>query len=260
MKIGVGIGPRDIYKIEYAANAGYDYVEVALNGFAELSDEDYAAFRKALKDNNIVCEAANCLFPGTIHLCDETFDEKQVEEYLEKAFARAQETGMKVVVFGSGGSRKIPEGFCREKAVEQITTVCTKYLEPIAKKYGICVVIEPLNKKETNIFNTVEETAAFVKKLGLKNVKCLADSYHMDMEKEPYKNILLAGKDLAHAHIANPDGRILPKSTDANDYTEFFASLVEIGYTGRLSAEWSDEPKAPYSDYEAAAKFLRDRT
>ena len=259
MKIGIGMGPRDIYKIEYAAKAGYDYVEVALNGFTALSDEDYATFRKALKDNNIPCEAANCLFPRDIHLCDETFDEKKVEEYLEKAFARAKETGIEVVVFGSGASRKIPDGFPREKAVEQITTVCIKYIQPIAEKNGLTVVIEPLNKNETNIFNTVEETAAFVKKLGLKNVKCLADSYHMDMEKEPYKNILLAGKDLAHAHIANPDGRVLPKNSDANDYSDFFATLVEIGYTGRLSAEWNDNPPAAYFEYLEAAKFLRDR-
>lgn len=237
MKIGCTVGCKDIEKIAVCAKVGYDYVEVALNKYAVCSDEEYAEFRKALADNNIPCEAANCLFPGAMKLCGDGFDEKATEEYLEKAFARASETGIDTVVFGSGGARMIPEGCTRERALCQLEKLCRNYLDPIGAKYGITVVIEPLNKGECNIFNTVEECAAFVNKLGLRNVKCLADTYHMDIENEPYSNVKLAKGILCHTHIANPDGRVVPMKGDANDYTEFFGSLADIGYNLRLSVE-----------------------
>lgn len=237
MKIGCCVGYKDAEKVKIAASAGYDYVEVALNAYTAAADDEYVKFIESLKENNIRCEVANCLFPKEIQLCSEDFDEKKIEEYLEKAFSRAKLTGIDTVVFGSGGSRTIPEGFPREKALEQIEITCRKYLDPIGRKYGITVVVEPLNKKECNIFNTVEESAAFVNKLGLENVKCLADTYHMDVEKEPYTNVKLAEGILCHTHIANPDGRVVPLSSDINDYSAFFASLREINYCGRLSVE-----------------------
>ena len=239
MKIGCCVGYKDIEKIKNAANAGYDYVEVALNSYAACAEEDADKFMAALKEYNIPCEVANCLFPKEIQLCSEAFDEKQTEEYLEKAFSLAMKTGIDTVVFGSGGSRKIPEDFPREKALSQLEALCVKYLDTIGRKYGITVVIEPLNQKECNVFNTVEETAAFVKKLNLENVKCLADSYHMDVENEPYTNVKLAEGILCHTHIANPDGRVVPLASDVNDYSSFFASLRDIKYKGRLSVEAS---------------------
>lgn len=237
MKIGCCVGYKDIEKIKAAAKAGYDYVEVVLSSYSAASQEECTRFVDALRENNIPCEAANCLFPKEIQLCSDAFDEKQVAEYLEKAFSRARETGIDTIVFGSGRSRTIPEGFPREKATEQLEKVCINCLDPIGKKYGITVVIEPLNKKECNIFNTVEESAAFVNKLGLCNVKVLADTYHMDVENEPYSNVLLTEGILRHTHIANPDGRVVPLCGDTNDYSEFFKSLKKINYCGRMSVE-----------------------
>ncbi len=258
MKIGCTVAFNDIKKIEICAKAGYDYVEVALNKYAVCTDEEYAAFRKALADNNIPCEAANCLFPGTIKLCGDEFDEKTTGEYIEKAFARAKETGIETVVFGSGAARMIPEGCTRERGLCQLEYLCRNYLDPIGAKYGITVVIEPLNKGECNIFNTVEESAEFVNKLGLGNVKCLADTYHMDLENEPYSNVKYAKGILCHTHIANPDGRVVPLKEDANDYTVFFKALADIGYNLRLSVEAGIPKDSSQEDaLGASLKFLR---
>lgn len=260
MKIGCTLGHKDMEKLSFVAKSGFDYVEVELNAYAVCPQEEYEAFKKAVKDNGIPCEAANCLFPGSLKLCDDSFNEKAIEEYLEKAFARAKDTGIDTVVFGSGASRKIPEGFSREKALEQLEKTCVKYLDPIGAKYGITVVIEPLNTGETNVFNTVKETAEFLKKLNLGNVKCLADSYHMAVEKEPYANIKLAGADLYHTHIANPDGRVIPLETDTDKYDEFFKSLEEIKFSGRLSVE-AGVPKDTTLEeaLTRCAKFIRSK-
>ena len=182
---------------------------------------------------NTIADLNNYLFEELERITDESLDDPQ----REKALARAKKVGVDTVVFGSGASRKIQDGFSREKAVEQLELVCRKYLDPIAAKNGITIVIEPLNKTETNIFNSVEEAMIFVNKLSLANVKCLADTYHMDLESEPYSNVRLAGNALRHAHIANPDGRVMPLAGDKNDYVPFMKYLREINYFGRLSVE-----------------------
>lgn len=48
-------------------------------------------------------------------------------------------------------------------------------LGDVAAKYGITVVVEPLQTKETNLINTVAEGIEIVKKVDRPNVKCLAD-------------------------------------------------------------------------------------
>ena len=47
------------------------------------------------------------------------------------------------------------------------------------------------------------------------------------------------GKRLKHTHIANPDGRVAMKHSDAADYDAFFAGRADCGYPGRMSIEGS---------------------
>ena len=258
MRIGCTTDFADASRIEAIAKAGYDYVEISLNRFTFADDEVYRNLLSYLDRAGIPCETANCLFPGDIKLCGEQYDPAKVKEYLTKAFERIRGVGIDVIVFGSGTSRKIPDGFPREKAMEQLRDVCAGILEPLCDKYGVRIAIEPLRSEETNVFNTVSEVNSFVKEIALPHVKCLADNYHMAQENEPYTDIRAVGEDLIHAHIANPDGRWCPTLADSHDYSEFFASLKAIGYTGRLSVEAGIPKDVPeYLAIADTAKFLR---
>ena len=80
----------------------------------------------------------------------------------------------KTIVLGSGGARKIEDG---ENAAD-----CQKQLDEvfyavgdIAKEYETTVVIEPLNKGETNVINTVTEGAAMARRVSHPNILLLAD-------------------------------------------------------------------------------------
>ena len=95
----------------------------------------------------------------------------------------------------------MPDGFSRETAEEQFVRLC-KRLGPVAARYRVTVVIEPLNSRETNLINSVSEGASIVERVNHKNIRLLCDLFHMTADGEPPQAIVDAGKHIRHCHIA----------------------------------------------------------
>lgn len=77
------------------------------------------------------------------------------------------------MVFGSGGSHKIPEGFNPDTARTQFISLLGK-LGPVAQKYDVVIVLEPLNSGETNFINSVGEGGSIVREVNHPNIRLLA--------------------------------------------------------------------------------------
>ena len=143
------------------------------------------------------------------------------------------------MVFGSGGARRVPEGFDRERARTQIL----QFLGFCADAYettGVITAIEPLNLTESNILNTVGEGAEYARTVDRPGVRDLADTYHMEKDGEPLSAIIAAADVLAHTHTADT-GRLAP-GTGTYDHQALFAALRAAEYDARLSIEctWTD--------------------
>ena len=104
-------------------------------------------------------------------------------------------------------------------------------------KYGIKVVIEPLNSKETNFINTVPEGYSVCKASDKTNCFVLCDYFHFTEENEPFSDIERSKDRLAHVHIAHPGDRNVPLPEDGHDYTPFFNELKDAGYNSFISIE-----------------------
>jgi D-psicose/D-tagatose/L-ribulose 3-epimerase len=163
-------------------------------------------------------------------------DKKKEMEYVGKAFDRAQKLGLKTIVFGSGESRKMPDGFSKDEAFKQLVDFA-KRIAPEAKKRGIVVAVEPLQTGETNTINTAAEGLKWVKAVGHPNFQLMVDFYHLSLEKEDPAILVTAKNNLKHIHIANPNKRLFPQSADEFDYSAFFANLRKINYQGGISVE-----------------------
>ncbi|MBI4975884.1 MAG: sugar phosphate isomerase/epimerase [Spirochaetes bacterium] len=233
MKIGMCMGVENIGKVEAM---GFDYIEPSIVSLTAMTDEVFKKTKETVAASGIKCEACNVLFPGDIKVVGPVVDKAKISAHLEKGFSRAAELGTVVVVFGSGGARKCPDGFDFAKAVEQYIEVA-RMAGDIAGKYGITIVVEPLNKSETNIINTVSEGVDVTKRIAHPSVKLLADLFHMRKENESMDIIRKAGADLKHVHVINSNGRVLPAVKDEDCYADFFAALKSINYTGRASIE-----------------------
>jgi len=250
MKIGLCTGPENL---ELAARLGYDYIECTVSGTESLSDADFAALRSKVNASPIKIDCFNVLFPGTIRLVGPEADQGKTAVYLDKALSRVKELGGKTVVFGSGRSRAFPPEMPYRDAFRELIKA-TRSIGEIAAKYGITIVIEPLNREETNCVNSVREGAMLAAAADHPSVEVLADLYHMLKDNEPMNNLLTVRK-IKHTHIALLEGRAFPTVCD-NDVQAFFGALKQIGYNGTMSVEGKAAGDFE-TDAAAALKILR---
>lgn len=232
MKIGV-CGGFD--RIVTAAEYGFDYIETNFRTLAVSDLDKYYAFNNELIKNGITCEAANCFLPGDMKITGNNVDYNTIEKYLQTGFARAEETGIKVVVMGSGGARNIPDGYSYSDAVNQIIYFVRNFVSPIAADHKIDFVFEPLCKLESNIINTIKEGGMLASAIDRPNVGTLGDLYHMHVEGDTYDDIRELKGVFKHAHMSNPISdnpdmkRIYMKNPDEYDYKGFFDALKYVG-------------------------------
>lgn len=228
-----------------AQKAGYAFLEEGVRGFLVPSEPESVFFPilEKAKKSLLPVKACNSFLPGSMKSVGTDPVNEEILRFAEVAFKRAKLSGVKIIVFGSGGSRSIPEGFSKDEATRQFVELC-KRLGPLAAKRDVIVVVEPLNTKECNFINSVAEGGEIVKAVDHPNIRLLADLYHMKMDDEGPENILGYGKLLSHVHIAEKEGRSAP-GTHGEDFTAYFEALKKVNYKGAISVEckWQDMGK-----------------
>jgi sugar phosphate isomerase/epimerase len=160
---------------------------------------------------------------------------QEILKFGETSFRRAQIAGIKIIVFGSGGARRIPEGFSAAEAKQQFVSLC-KQLAPLALKYNVVISLEPLNTRECNFINSLAEGAEIVQAVNHESFRLLADVYHMLMENESPSEIIKYGDLIYHTHIAEKTGRSAP-GVHNEDFTPYFWALKQANYKGRMTIE-----------------------
>jgi sugar phosphate isomerase/epimerase len=221
-----------------AKAAGFDYVELGTSEIAALSDAAFVEALGRIREAGIAAPAANLFLPATLKVTGPAIDPDQQMAYVKRAFARLQQIGTTIVVFGSGGARLVPEGFPKDQAFQQLVEFGRRIASE-ARARGITVAVEPLRTQETNIINSAAEGLALVNAIGDPNFQLMVDFYHLASVKEDPAIIVRARDHIRHLHMANPEGRVFPRTPDEYDYTPFFAALRAIGYNGRISVEAS---------------------
>ena len=233
MKLGACLGWGDFSKYEFAKQCGLDFGETDFTDVAQASEEEFNEFCENIKKLKFPVLAANHFLPGHLKLVGENVDKKALAEFLEKGFERASKIGIQSVVFGSGAARSFDENYTLKKASEDMVTFLKEIVSPIASKYDVNVVIEPLSIGETSMIHTVKDGVDFAEKAGFDHVYGLADLFHVCNNKDDIDGIGDFVGKIKHAHIAEPETRIFPnKNADesVNDiYKHFFTALKKAG-------------------------------
>jgi len=239
MKLGVC---TSIELHDAAHAAGFEYIEPTVGSLVpDRPDDAFAPVMQQVAGAPLSPEAFNCFLPASLKVTGADADLDALMRYVTVACKRAAQIGGKVIVFGSGGARTVPDGFPIDEAMSQVTTFLAA-TGVIAGQSGITIAIEPLRKAESNIINLVSEAYQLARRVAHPAVRALADIFHMAHEGEPYSSVIPGGDLLAHVHISHPITRKAPQPGDGCDYTEFFRALKQAGYDGRISVEcaWDD--------------------
>ena len=222
---------------------GYDFIEGGVGGVLkpDTPDAEYAPELEKLKSLALPIRSCNGFLSPKFRLTGPEARFDPALEYAETACRRADLLGIPFIVLGSGGARKVPEGYDLGKGKEQFIEFCRKIGDRI-KDCKVTIVIEPLNRAESNLLNSVAEGVAYVDAINRPRVQLLADFYHMLKEGEAPDAIRKAGARICHCHIAELEGRKAP-GAKGEDLSVFFKALRDIGYAGGVSCEcgWPKE-------------------
>jgi sugar phosphate isomerase/epimerase len=227
-----------VRNVEAAKAAGFDYVELGTTEIATMSDADFERTAEQIARAGVAVPVTNLFLPATLKVTGPEVDREQQAQYVKRAFNRLARLGTRLVVFGSGGARRVPDGFPRERAFDQLVDFGRRAAAE-ARAHGITIAVEPLRREETNIINSAAEGLALVEAIHDPNFELMIDFYHLASEREDPAIVVRAKDHLRHIHMANPRGRVFPQEWGEYDYAPFFAKLRQVGYDKRISVEAS---------------------
>ncbi|MFC2136298.1 5-keto-L-gluconate epimerase [Bacteroidota bacterium] len=235
----------DIEKnIDRIKELGYDGVELAVRNPKELNI-DY--IQKLTTKNNLPVPAIGTgQAYGEEGLSfthpDPMIREKAIERIKEQVVFAKKLNALVIIGLIRGSVPKEGSAHEAEKLLIYALQECAS-VDPDVK-----LAIEPINRYETNLLNTVEESLKLLDKIIKPNVGLLLDTFHMNIE-EPVirKSILMAKEKIFHFHVA--DSNRCFAGAGHIDFKGVLNDLKDAGYNGYISAEIM-----PYPDSDIAAQ------
>jgi D-psicose/D-tagatose/L-ribulose 3-epimerase len=161
---------------------------------------------------------------------------RQPEEDI--AIVRKVEQRLKLVA----GPIYSPTGVTGAISIDEREVLITRVIENLrplldhSASSGVGLAVEPLNRFETSLFNTVEQTMELIRAVDHPSLGLLLDTFHMNIEERGIgAAIRLAGDRLFHFHACGND-RGAPGG-DNIDWQSIRKTLGDIGYDGAVSIE-----------------------
>jgi sugar phosphate isomerase/epimerase len=121
-----------------------------------------------------------------------------------------------------------------------------------AERGGARLALEPINRYETTLVNSVPGCLALIAEVGSDRLGVLADTFHMNIEDVSIAGSLRqAGPHLFHVHLADSN-RWYPGAGHI-DFRAVLRTLHEMGYPGYVSIEAMPMPDAETCARESMA-------
>ena len=123
-----------------------------------------------------------------------------------------------------------------------------------AASVGVTVGLEALNRFECYLLNTMDDIAAFVRRVDHPNIRAMYDTFHANIEEaDPIGALIRNRAEVVHIHISENDRGVPGRGNIP--WAETYAAIRDIGYDGWLTIE-SFGRGLP--DLAAATKVWRD--
>jgi sugar phosphate isomerase/epimerase len=239
-----------------ASAMGFDAIELFTSSAAAV---DPNVLKLLLEKFNLKLAAVGTGAGKVLHgltLTDPSEDvRKQAIAFISDMIAFGAEFGAPAII----GSMQSQQGQDRQQALGWLEEGL-RVLSHQAEEKGVALVYEPLNRYETNLFNTLEAGVNFIETENLHNVKLLADLFHMNIEEADMPASIRAyAGHIGHVHFADSNRR--PVGYGHTDLGPIALALQESGYSGFVSAEafpWPDSDAAALQTMKAFKQFFRD--
>ena len=242
--------------LSVAAEVGFDSVEALIPNPQAIDPEK---LRKLLNDNNLQLVSVGTgagFVVHKLHLCspEKNLRQKAIE-FISGIIDFAGAFKSKTII----GSMKgiVENGVDLNNARNWLCEALNKLGEHAAK-YDVPLLLEPLNRYETNFINRLDEGVEIIELLDTDNVKLLADLFHMNIEEQSLETALTrAANYIGHVHFVDSNRR--SPGFGHIDFASVGKVLKNIGYRGCLAVEalpWPDPKTAAEQSNRVYREFI----
>jgi sugar phosphate isomerase/epimerase len=249
---------------EYAAQLGYEGVEIApytlARSVTEIPAKERRAIRHAAEKSGIEIVGLHWLLAEPEGLYINHPDEIiriKTQEYIEALIHFCADIGGRILVHGSPHQRTVQEGWDFQESwnfAKETFKVCLK----TAQKRNVLYCIEPLAHMNTNFINTVAEGIQLVREIRHPNFKMVFDCRSASAEEKSASEALLRTLDsgyLRHIHVNDANGRG-PGFGDTV-FVPILKILIKHNYKGYISVEVFDFSPDPQTVASRSIGYLR---
>jgi sugar phosphate isomerase/epimerase len=234
--------------VKRAANTGFDGIELV----GEPEVYNTKEVMNVVNDSNMfVCSICG-MHPGPEDndlraLCHPEKDERiKGIDYVKACVDMACETGAKSVLVVPSLVGQPAYFISKEEDLKRAAESIAAAGE-YAKECKIKLTIEPINRYEVGLVNSLEDSIKMAREIDNEYVITMGDTFHMQIEEPdgiPNAVRRTGGQLLGHMHAAD-NTRQAPGMGDM-DWKEIIRALYDINYEGVISCEPLPKGKAPY--------------
>ena len=222
-------------------NMGYDIIEIAVEDTRII---DWKLIKDIARDLDLKITISGAFGPERdISSTDPAFREIG-KQYIIDCIRIAEQMDSPVFggpVYSAVGKTRIVS----EEQKKQERAWCVDILREVSQIAGDCGVtlgLEPLNRFETDMVNTVDQALSILDEVGNPNLKIVLDTFHSNIEeKDIPATIRKIGKDLLCHVQGNESDRGTP-GTGHLEWQGIREALAEIGYDGAVVIETFGQP------------------
>lgn len=249
--------PKDLVeKFKLIKSIGFDCFEID----GKVLIENVEAIKEAVDASGLKISTACGGYRGWI---GDFIEEKRVngvEDLKEIIRALKIVGGTGVVVPAAWGmfTYRLPPMVSPRSHEGDIKTIIKslKELEIVAKESGIYIYLEPLNRYQDHMLNTIQDAVNIIEEGKFEMVKITGDFYHMSIEEDDIsKTLEKHSKYFGHIHIAE-NHRYQP-GTGSIDFKRHLNTLKDIGYNGGIVYEGRVRGEDPLKAYMDSVDYIK---
>lgn len=225
-----------------AAELGFDAIEIFPPNAEELAQANVAELlpRYGLKLAAVGTGGGWVREQLTLIASDPTVQARAIK-FVRDIIDVAGELGAPAIIGSMQG--RAPTLDERPAALALLGQVVSPLADHARSAHNVPLLIEPLNRYETNLLNTLSQSSEWLSSLGTTNLFILADLFHMNIEEaDMASSIQAAAKWIGHVHFA--DSNRCAVSMGHSPIKAAVDVLHAIEYQGYLSAEIFPKPDA----------------
>jgi sugar phosphate isomerase/epimerase len=221
-------------KVALLESIGYDGIELHEASSLQRSAEDLANVFEGRRVRPTTIDGARSLLSALPS--ERAASLNQLRSRLELCGRLKAVAVLLVPIFGPPQLPDLSPCHSAVQLEQELLLAALRDLAPVAEQYRAVLMLEPLNRYETHLVQTLDHGAEYCRRVNRPEIRIMADFFHMNLEESDIAaSIRDAGPFIRYVHVADSNRK--QPGRGHLDFRPGFRALKDVGYDGYLGVE-----------------------